>query len=101
MDPLAGRADALARLDPTKIYIEHVRSVLGVSNATAIRICETAVRQGVFSRRVEVLCPDDSVAASADAERDLPEAVHCWQDTEAGLKELEYQTRDLKTVTYY
>lgn len=92
---------ALSRLDPDKIYPENVRAILGVSAAHAIRICETAVRQGLFRRRVEVVCPDGSVAASAAVERDLPETVRCWSEEGGEYHESEVATRELKKVTFY
>ena len=58
IDPLfAGKEAAIASLDPEKIYLENVRSALGVSTFQAKLYCETAVRRGVFRKRVEVVCP--------------------------------------------
>ena len=101
LDPLSGREAELARLDPYKIYVENVRSVLGVSSSRAKRICETAVRQGLFSRCVEVSCPDGAIATSAQSEEELPEMVHCWQEEEGGLQEVEIATRRLPKTIFY
>jgi hypothetical protein len=98
--PKASLEESISRLDPEKIYIENVRSVLGVTARQAQTICEAAVRQGVFTRRVEVLCPDGSVAASAALERELPTAVRCW-NTEEGHIELEFKTSELRRNVYY
>jgi hypothetical protein len=95
------QAKTLAKLNPDKIYIENVRSLLGTTHATAVRICETAVRQGLFERRIEVKCPDGAVAASADCEAHLPETVRCWH-IEDGHPEPEYLlTKDLEKATFY
>ena len=91
----------LARLNPDKFYIENVRSILGVSHASAVRICETAVRQGLFERRVEVKCPDGAVAASADSERNLPEMVKCWHEDDGHLEAEELPTKTLEKTTFY
>jgi hypothetical protein len=99
--PCAVNAEAIAQLDPNKIYPENVRSVLGVSTGSAERICETAVRQGVFSRFVEVSCPDGAVAISAPTEAELPEMVSCWQETDADYEEVEFSTRDLPKRVFY
>jgi hypothetical protein len=99
--PLAGREEALARLDPEKIYLENVRSVLGVSSSQAFRICEAAVRRGVFQRMTEVLCPDGAVAASASMESELPERVHCWIDEGGQLADVEIPTSELTKTTFY
>ena len=99
---LSGKEAALAELDPHKIYVENVRSLLGISYQGAVDICEAAVRQGVFRRAVEVLCPDGAVAASADTEADLPPTVRCWQEKEDGrIEEVELPTPSLAKIAYY
>jgi hypothetical protein len=99
---LGGREAAeLARLNPDKIYVENVRSLLRVSHKTALSVCETAVRQGFFARSVEVLCPDNAVAASAPTEAELPETVRCWSEHDGDMVETEHATRDLAKVRFY
>ncbi len=98
---LSGIEESLAQLDPDKIYIENVRSVLDVSYQKAKDICESAVRQGFFKRGVEVKCPDGAVAASADSEADLPPTVHCWKEADGHYEEVELPTNTLQKVTFY
>lgn len=101
-DPLLGRhAEAIAALDPDKIYLENVRSVLRVSTRRAQWICDTAVRQGIFDRYIEVLCPDGAVAACAHSESELPETVHCIQEHEGRLEEVDLATTTLAKNTFY
>ena len=100
-NPLAGKEEAIARLDADKIYVENVRSILGVSTWRARQICETAVRQGLFQRHVEVVCPDDVVAASAPTESELPEVVRCWIEKDGELEEVEIVTSALPKTTFY
>lgn len=101
VDVLAGKEKALARLNPEKFYLENVRSILGVSHSIAKRICDTAVRQRFFSRHVEVLCPDGSVAASAETELTLPEVVTCWIEENGQLREQKFLTSALEKSTFY
>ena len=101
VNPLAGREAELARLNPNKIYIENVRSLLGVSHREAVRICESAVRQGAFAKGVEVLCPDDVVAASAPSEVELPPVVRCWVDRDGDLEEEDVNTATLRKLVFY
>jgi hypothetical protein len=100
-DPLAGREAALAKLNPDKFYVENVRSVLGVSHRSAVTICETAVRQGVFRRGIEVLCPDGAAAASAERADQLPPTVRCWVEQDGHLEEEHYPTESLRKLTFY
>lgn len=97
----AGREEALARLDPEKIYVENVRQALGVTTRIATVLCETAVRQGVFVRAVEVRCPDGSVPAIAATEADLPPVVRCHVEDEGFADEVEVLTTTLPKVVFY
>ncbi len=93
--------DALDQLDPEKIYVENVRSVLDVSLKEAEAICETATRQGLFTKGVEVLCPDGSVGAIADSINLLPDKVECWIEEEGHLEPREFETNGLQKIIYY
>jgi hypothetical protein len=100
-ESFAGREAYLAKLNPDKIYVENVRSLFDVSYTHAVRICETAVRQGLFARFVEVLCPDDVVAASAPSEAELPPHVRCLIEHDGEMEEKEFETAALKKLTFY
>jgi len=100
-DPPSGLKEALAGLNPDKIYLENVRSVLGVSASKAQRICETAVRQGLFQKMVEVVCPDGSIAASAENEHELPRSVTCWREKGGNTEPVEIATTSLSKTVYY
>ena len=99
---LSGKeAEALSALDPRKIYVENVRSILNVSSSYALRICETAVRQGLFEKMVEVHCPDGAVVASAKTEKDLPSVVRCWKEEDGFHEEVEVATASLHKESFY
>lgn len=97
----SGVYEAISRLDPHKIYLENVRGMLGVSTQQALNICESAVRQGVFERKVEVVCPDGSVAASAIAESDLPGTVRCWKEEDGAFEPVIMDTTMLRKNVFY
>ena len=99
--PLTDRENELAKLNPDKFYVENVRSVFKISHKEAKRLCETAVRQGTFVRGVEVLCPDDVVAAVAQSEAELPPIVRCMVEHDNEFEEIEYDTATLRKMTFY
>ena len=100
--PLRFNLGDLARLNPSRFYVENVRSVLNVSHSSARTICDTAVRQGVFIEGIEVICPDGSVAASVDRIEDLPSFVHCYTDDGTGFAtEQEIAVAALKKGRYF
>jgi hypothetical protein len=86
--------DALERLDTSRIYVENVRSVLGVSSREAEKICDTAVRQGIFDQLVEIRCPDGSVAMTLPHGAELPASVRCIVDDEDGFPSEEFIPTD-------
>lgn len=94
-------AQLLSRLDPDKLYVENVQSILRVSHGNAVRICETAVRQGLFLRGIEVRCPDGAVAATADTEDQLPSEVRCWRQAEGHFEPEMLPTTTLEKTTFY
>jgi hypothetical protein len=91
----------ISRLNPDKLYLESVRSVLGVSYQAALDFCEAAVRQGHFTRGFEVACPDGVIAASAGTEEELPETVTCWIKDGENIEEKELSTASLKKTVFY
>lgn len=93
--------EALARLNPNKIYLENVRSIFNISSKSAQRYCETAVRQGVFLKFVEVVCPNGSIAASAETESRLPETVSCWMQSDGNYEETIFKTSELPKNIFY
>jgi hypothetical protein len=91
----------LIKLNPDKFYVENVRSLLGVSSSRAAQICETAVRQGVFKRGIEVLAPDGAVVYTTEHEAELPPTVHFWIDRDGQYEEGEADTQQAPKRTYY
>ena len=100
-NPLDGIEDELAKLDLDKIYVENVRSILNISPTRAERICELAVRNGVMTKFVEVLCPDGSAAASVPSGANLPSTVECWEEEDGEYIARTYPTNSLRKLTYY
>jgi hypothetical protein len=101
-DPFMGGNPAeVAKLNPGKFYVENVRKAMRVSTRQAQLYCDTAVRQGIFDRYVEVLCPDEVVATSARTESELPETVHCWMERAGELEDVILPTASLTKRTFY
>ena len=95
------RLKELSRLNPDKIYLENIRNVLGISSKKAHFICETAVRQGIFERWVEIRCPDGSVPAVAKTDAELPPIVHCWVQADGDEEEVKIESFALPRATFY
>jgi hypothetical protein len=92
---------AIAKLNPNHIEVENVRSILNVSALTARRVCETAVRRGIFLPRIAILCPDDAVAKVVADRESMPEKVPCWIDDGDGPVRQDISTESLETREFY
>lgn len=101
IDPLAGIDDKIADLNPDKIYIENVRSLLDVSHPVAVKICETAVQRKVFDKQVEVLDPDGNVALIVNSTADIPQTIEVMTDDSGDPSYAEIPTKDLKKTVFY
>lgn len=94
-------AEALFQLNPDKIYVENVRSLLDVSHSNALEILEDGLKQGLLRSGIEVRCPDGSVAATAEVESGLPITVFCTGDEDGHPTEIEIATDSLQKVKFY
>ena len=96
-----GDIEALSHLNPDKIYLENVRSVLDVSHRKAKSICDIAVKHGAFEEWIEVRCPDGSVPATAKTAADLPSTVRCWIEIDGESEPVDMESASLPKVTFY
>ena len=96
------RVELVRRTDPRNIYIENIRSFFGIPFSVAKFFCDVAVREGVFSKRIGYLCPQDkNVIISAPPGVDLPEQVVCWVCQSEDRDEFEFSTGSLETIEIY
>lgn len=91
----------LSRINPNKFYAENVRSLLDISARQAQIICESAVRQNLFEKWVEVKCPDGSVGAEAASEDQLPVTTLCWHERDGDFESEELPTAQLRKNVFY
>jgi hypothetical protein len=95
------RMKAFSALNPQRIYVENVRALLGTNSWIAKQICETAVRQGLFVKRIQVLCPDGGVAVTVSDEGAIPPNVLCWREVDGELEETVESTDRLDKLEFY
>jgi hypothetical protein len=91
--------EKLRRLNPQKIYVEEIRSILDVPFGGARTFCDLAVRKGIFERWIEVRGPDGRAPAEAPTEDELPPVVRC--STGVDDEEIELMSTDLPKAVFY
>ena len=63
---------AVTDLDPERIYVENVRSILGVPHLVAKAVCEIGVREGTLKRRYAYYCANNDHRVIAISDEPLP-----------------------------
>jgi hypothetical protein len=56
---VAKRRELIKRTDPRRIYPENIRSFFHIPRRLAIWLCELAVLEGLFEKRIGFLCPNE------------------------------------------
>jgi hypothetical protein len=94
------RVKALSQVNPQRIYVENIRSVLGTSTWVAKQICETAVRQGIFVKRIQLLCPGGE-AYTVDNGVPVPKTIRCHKEVDGETEEYIETTDHLQRLEFY
>jgi len=101
---------AIKDFSPGKIYVENVRSLYNIPRSKARIICEMAVHEGLFEKRIGLICPAQTchgrIIADYSSLNDIPEMIECnicsnEQDEDAQSVQSLYKTSDLKKIVFY
>lgn len=98
------KASIIEETNPSKIYVENVRSFFNISTRLARLICKLAVRQGIFRRKFAVECKNEtcgSVIEVYDTKEEIPEHLDCLTCQIEGRYDFSFKTSDLHIVEYY
>lgn len=90
--------------DPDRIYIENVRSFFNISSRFAKFLCETAVRQGLFEKKIAIECTNSDckrIIRVFDYSEELPEALNCIVCELEGKEKYKYDKSEYKLVEFY
>ena len=72
------QARLIEQLDPQRIYPENIRSFFHVPMGVAKWLCERAVKEGIFEKRVGFLCPNcERILAETEEDESPPAVLEC------------------------
>lgn len=97
----ASKIAQMMQLDPNRIYVENVRSILGSPSWLARFICELGVRRGVFEKKVQVLCPDGAAVLTASSADEVPTTVLCWEESDGDWTQTSFESANLQKLEFY
>jgi hypothetical protein len=102
---LTGYWSRIEQLNPTRIFVENVRSLFKISRLEARTLCEMAVNDKLFEKRVGFLCPasccNGRMLADFKFGEEIPETLSCHICEAEENETFEYKTQDLQKVEFY
>lgn len=104
MKSLDSYAKIVEELNPDRIYVENVRSLLKVPARIAQFICNLAVKSGDFRKRYGVVCPNDScqrIVLSVNNVKDIPDTIECESCDAEGNEHFSFNKNQVQVLEYY
>ena len=102
---LAGYWSKINQLNPSQIFVENVRSLFKISRIEARTLCEMAVTDKLFEKRVGFICPSKScngrIIGDFKYGSIIPETIDCLICEAEDNEFHAYRTNDLKRVEFY
>lgn len=99
---VARKEELIEQLDPSRIYVENVRSFFGVPSSIAQAWCELAVREGIFARRFGVLCPQcQRLILTVEHEDQIPDKIVCEVCERNECDRYEFARSEVATLVFY
>jgi hypothetical protein len=94
--------NTIEAINPGKIFVENVRSVLNVSHKRARLYCEMAVLDKVFEKRLGIVCPQcGRIISEFDIHALLPPKISCSVCEHNDEEIFEFETAILQKKVYY
>lgn len=96
------RFEIISQTDPERIYIEQVRSFLGLNAWLATLLCEMAVKDRLFKKRYAIECPKcRRVIKSVKHKSELPSIVTCDTCQLLEKEKCEYLKDEILLIPFY
>ncbi len=96
--------DSISELDPDRIYVENIRSILKTNTRIARFICKLAVRKGYFEKYYAISCKNETcgrVIKSYQDKTEIPLELVCQMCEEDGTLVYTFATENLIVTPYY
>lgn len=101
---VAKRRELINKTDPRRIYPENIRSFFHIPRRLATWLCEVAVVEGLFEKRVGFLCPNQDcqrMLSDAAAETDSNEALLCEQCEALERDHYSFSRAECRKIVFY
>lgn len=96
------KLDIVERTDPERIYVENIREFYNLPYVAAKTLCEIAVREHIFRKKIGIICPnDESIIKSYDIDEEQDETVTCEKCLLREEEKHSFDTKDLEKIIFY
>ena len=96
------RQKLIEQTDPNRIYVENIRSFFGISHGTAKFLCDLAVKQGAFERRIGIMCPNcNTLIGDYGANDAIPRKVTCEHCAMLGESVFSFYNTECRKISFY
>jgi hypothetical protein len=95
---------ALEAIDPRRIYPENIRSFFHIPLKLAVFLCEAAVFEGLFVKRIGYVCPNDDcgrIMAEATPDESPAEPINCINCEALERDHYSFDLNQCRKITYY
>jgi len=96
------KLDLAEKTDPNRIYVESIREFYNLPYVAAKTLCELAVREHIFRKKIGVICPNDGrIIKSYDVGEKQDETITCTQCLLRESEEYSFSTKELDKKVFY
>lgn len=101
-DIISNKKEIMDRTDPDRIYIENIRSFFNTTFSIAKLLCEMAVKEKMFRKKIGVQCPNcGRIIKSFENENNIDKKFLCESCYHLENDKYEFSRDELKIITYY
>jgi hypothetical protein len=98
------KRDIVEKTNPDRIYVENIREFYNLPYVAAKTLCEIAVRERIFKKKIGVICPNDEckrIIKSYDIDEDQDEILTCIPCSLREEEKYSFNTKELDKIIFY
>lgn len=96
------KTEAFKELDPQHIYVENIRRFFSIPYKLAKFICDMAVKQHLFNKKIGVYCPDcGRMIESVNNKSEVPDTIKCEVCEQLEHAKYLFKKSECQTLEFY
>jgi len=98
------KAEIIKNTDPDRIYIENVRSFFNIPTKLAKFLCDVAVRQNLFIKKIAIECINHDckrIIQTFNVDEKLPEEINCIVCELENKEKFTFNKSEYKIIEFY